>query len=257
MLGEIATALAGSSDTFAPPASRSVNFIAAHDGMTLADLVAYRHKHNAANGEENRDGHGENLSWNHGVEGPSDDPAVLAARRRDVMALLATLFVSRGSIMLTAGDEFGRTQGGNNNAYAQDNPVTWLDWQGRDRELEAFTGGLAALRRAHPELGDPAFLDGAAGPDGLPDVAWLTPGGEAKSGPDWEAAAGGAFAMVLARDGRRLAVLLNRTEHEIRFHLPGRPGLGWERAEAGALRVGPRAVAIVNELPLEARRGDT
>lgn len=253
MLGEIATALAGSSDVFSPPETRSVSFIAAHDGLTLADLVAYRHKHNDANGEESRDGHGENLSWNHGVEGPTDDEAVLAERRRDLRALLATLFVSRGTIMLTAGDEFGRTQGGNNNAYAQDNPVTWLDWQGRDRELEAFTGRLAALRRGHPELAGPAFLTGAGGADGLPDVVWLTPAGTPKAAADWEAAAGGAFAMLLARDGRRLAVLVNRTAHEIRFHLPARAGLGWEGAEAGAVRAGPRAVAIVSELALETR----
>ena len=150
MLGDFATALAGSSDTWPPPATRTVNFIAAHDGFTLADLTAHRHKHNQANGEHNRDGHGENLSWNNGVEGATSDPAVRAARRRDQRALLATLFAARGSIMLTAGDEFGRTQAGNNNAYAQDNPLAWLDWTGRDRELEAYTASLAALRRAHP-----------------------------------------------------------------------------------------------------------
>ena len=139
-----------------------------------------------ANGEHNRDGHGENHSWNNGVEGPTDDPAVLAERRRDLKALLATLFASRGTIMLTAGDEFGRTQGGNNNAYAQDNPITWLDWEDRDRDLEAHAAALAALRRAHPALADPTLLTGAPGPDGIPDVAWLTPGGTAKTVADWE-----------------------------------------------------------------------
>ncbi len=136
-----------------------VNFVAAHDGFTLADLVSYDEKHNEANGEANRDGNGTNHSWNNGVEGPSDDPAIRAARARDVRALLASLFASRGSIMLTAGDEFGRSQHGNNNAYAQDNETTWLDWRGRDRDLEAFTAALAAFRRAHPALADPAAAD--------------------------------------------------------------------------------------------------
>ena len=145
MLGDLATALAGSSDVFGPPATRSVNFIAAHDGFTLADLVAYRDKHNAANGEHNRDGHDDNLSWNNGAEGPTADPAITAARSRDLRALLATLFASRGTIMLTAGDEFGRSQGGNNNAYAQDNAITWLDWDRRDRDLEAFVAGPRRL----------------------------------------------------------------------------------------------------------------
>lgn len=250
MLGEIATAIAGSSDVFQPPATRSVNFIAAHDGFSLADLVAYRHKHNEANGEENRDGHGENLSWNHGVEGPTDDPAILAARRRDLMALLATLFASRGTIMLTAGDEFGRTQNGNNNAYAQDNAITWLDWQGRDVELEAFVGSLATLRRECPAIAGPALLTGEAGRDGLPDVAWLTPGGTPKTSADWNAAEGGALFMMLARDGQRVAVLFNRSGHEVAFHLPVRAGAAWQGSD-GCVRVGPRAVAIAREAPLE------
>ncbi len=110
--------------------TRSVNFLAAHDGFTLADTVAYQTKHNEANGEGNRDGHNENCSWNNGVEGPSDDPVVAAARAADLRALLATLFASTGTIMLTAGDEFGRSQQGNNNAYAQDNAIGWIDWGG-------------------------------------------------------------------------------------------------------------------------------
>jgi glycogen debranching enzyme len=246
MLGDVATALAGSSDVYEPPVTRTVNFIAAHDGFTLADLVAYAHKHNEANGEENRDGHGENFSWNHGVEGPTDDPAILAARSRDVKALLATLFASRGTIMLTAGDEFGRTQGGNNNAYAQDNSMTWLDWQGRDRELEAFAGTLAALRRANPQLAGPALLTGES-TDGLPDVTWLTPGGRPMGSADWEAAIAGSFTMLLAAAGRRVAVLVNRTAEEILAQLPPRDGFRWQPPI-----VGPRAVAIVPELPLQA-----
>ncbi len=243
MAGAIATTLAGSSDVFAPPATRSVSFVAAHDGFTLADLVAWRHKHNHANGEHDRDGHDDNHSWNNGVEGPTDDPAVVAARQRDVRALLATLFATRGTIMLTAGDEFGRTQDGNNNAYAQDNRLTWLDWENRDRDLEAHVAALAALRRAHPELAGPALLTGEAGPDGVPDVAWLTPAGRPKTAADWEAGPATALAMVLGRgaDGRT-AVLLNRSGHEIAFHLPPRPGFAWEAA-----RVPPRSVAVVAE----------
>jgi glycogen operon protein len=253
-VGDLATALAGSGDIYGGRETRTVNFIAAHDGFSLADLVAYRHKHNQTNGEDNRDGHGENYSWNNGVEGPTDDPAVNAERTRDLRALLATLFASRGSIMLTAGDEFGRSQGGNNNAYAQDNDATWLDWAGRDTELEAFTAALAALRRAHPALADPALLTGAPGADGIPDVAWLTPGGKPKAVADWEAARAAAFAMVLGRGGDgRLAVLFNRSIHEVGFRLPRRPGHAWEGAVRGRFSIGPRAVAFVRELPASDR----
>ncbi|MBL8581242.1 MAG: glycogen debranching protein GlgX, partial [Rhizobiaceae bacterium] len=170
-VGALATRLAGSSDLFGSgPVTRSVNFVAAHDGMTLADTVRYERKHNDANGESNRDGHNENFSWNNGVEGDSPDKTVAEARRADVIAMLATLFASRGTIMLTAGDEFGRTQCGNNNAYAQDNEVTWLDWEGRDRMLEAAAFGLSALRRGQPALADTALLTGQGEP---PDVQWL------------------------------------------------------------------------------------
>jgi glycogen debranching enzyme len=250
MLGDFATALAGSSDAFRPPATRTVNFIAAHDGFPLADLAAYRHKHNEANGEHNRDGHGENLSWNNGAEGPTDDPAIRAARARDVRALLATLFASRGTIMLTAGDEFGRSQGGNNNAYAQDNAITWLDWDGRDRDLEAYAAALAAFRRAHPVLSDPVLLTGAPGPEGIPDVAWLTPGGTAETAAGWQSARTPALTMLLGSGGGgRLAVLFNRGWHPLRFHLPPRAGFGWQAAATGSVSVGPRAVAFVVEAP--------
>ncbi len=240
MLGAFVTALAGSADTFAPPATRAVNFIAAHDGFTLADLVAYSHKHNAANGEDNRDGHDENLSWNNGAEGATVDPAILAARKRDLRALLGTLFASRGTIMLTAGDEFGRTQGGNNNAYAQDNPTTWLDWTGRDTELEAWAAELATLRRAHPALAGPDFLTGAAGVDAVPDVAWLTPAGAPMAEGDWHAPDASAFAMLL--DGR-LAVLFNRGRAPVEFSLP--PTRAWTDAPDGRVTAGARAVVFV------------
>ncbi len=144
-IGAFVTRLAGSSDIFGD-SSRSVNFLAAHDGFTLADTVAYTERYNQANGEENRDGHGENYSWNCGAEGPSRDPVVIAKRAAALRALLDTLFASTGTIMLAAGDECGRSQNGNNNAYAQDNPTCWLDWAHRDRALEDHVAELARTR---------------------------------------------------------------------------------------------------------------
>ena len=155
--GMLATRLAGSSDIFHGRATRTVNFVAAHDGFALADVVAFEHRRNHANGEGNRDGAAENCSWNGGVEGPTDDPAILGRRAADLRALLATLFASKGTIMLTAGDEFGRTQDGNNNAYAQDNALTWLDWQRRDTALEDYVAALAEARAGWP-LADPALM---------------------------------------------------------------------------------------------------
>ncbi|OSZ66990.1 glycogen debranching enzyme GlgX [Sphingomonas sp. IBVSS1] len=184
-LGQLATRLAGSSDIFGP-SCRSVNFLAAHDGFTLADTVAYAGRHNHANGEDNRDGHHENWSWNHGVEGPSDDPAITAARAADLRALLATLFASTGTIMLTAGDEFGRSQRGNNNAYAQDNDLTWIDWAGRDRALEDHVARLAAARAARR-----AFANRFPEPG-----QWRRPDGAPMTVADWEAADGDALSYT-------------------------------------------------------------
>ncbi len=144
-IGALVTRLAGSSELFGEDC-RTVNFLATHDGFTLADTVAYAERHNHANGEGNRDGHGENYSWNTGVEGRSTDPCVTAARGADLRALLATLFASTGTIMLSAGDEFGRSQRGNNNAYAQDNPICWIDWENRDHALEDFVVNIARVR---------------------------------------------------------------------------------------------------------------
>ncbi|MGE3693077.1 MAG: glycogen debranching protein GlgX [Novosphingobium sp.] len=165
-VGVLATRLAGSSDIFGQDC-RSVNFLAAHDGFTLADTVSYAERHNLANGEQNRDGHAENFSWNHGAEGPSDDPEIVAMRQSDIHAMLATLFASTGTIMLCAGDEFGRTQAGNNNAYAQDNRVTWLDWLHRNLELEAEVARMAHWRAQRadwfdrfPECGEWNDLEG-------------------------------------------------------------------------------------------------
>ena len=166
-IGALATRLAGSSDIFARDGAartRSVNFVAAHDGVTLADLLRYERKHNEANGEHNHDGHNENLAWNNGVEGETADPEIIGERQRDARAILATLFASRGAIMLTAGDEFGRTQKGNNNAYAQDNDLTWLDWAGRDIELERYVAALASIRKNASALMEVDFLNGEAFP---------------------------------------------------------------------------------------------
>jgi glycogen debranching enzyme len=164
-VGNLATRIAGSSELFGPEC-RSVNFLAAHDGFTLADTVAYEQRHNHANGEGNRDGHGENHSWNNGAEGATDNPAILARRAADLRALLGTLFASTGTIMLTAGDECGRTQGGNNNAYCQDLAV---DWAGRDLELEDYVAGLSATR-AHNLAAFTHFPESGQwlGPDGAP-----------------------------------------------------------------------------------------
>ena len=179
--GTLATRLAGSTDVFGEARTRSVSFVAAHDGFTLADTVSHATRHNHANGEDNRDGHADEVSWNCGAEGASDDPVVLSARDAALRGLLATLFASRGTIMLTAGDEFGRTQRGNNNAYAQDNALSWLDWAGRDVALEDCVAGLAAFRAAHPAFVDPAIRH---------DTEWRRLDGGAMTAADWDAAAG-------------------------------------------------------------------
>ncbi|CDX24390.1 glycogen debranching enzyme [Mesorhizobium sp. ORS 3324] len=234
-IGALATRLAGSSDVFGgagQPVSRSVNFIAAHDGMTLADLVAYEKKHNEANGEENRDGHDDNLSWNNGVEGETDDAAIAKARFDDCRALLATLFASRGTIMLTAGDEFGRSQQGNNNAYAQDNAITWLDWSGRDQVLEQHAAALSAMRRTFPALSDTHFLTGkSADTSAIPDVEWLTETGAPLGEADWNDAGRHRLVMMLGNSGGgRLAVMVNGDRRQCAFTLPVREGYEWRPA---------------------------
>jgi glycogen operon protein len=183
--GALASRLAGSTDIFGEARTRSVNFVAAHDGFTLADTVAYAARHNEANGENNRDGHGDEVSWNAGSEG--------LGRPEDVRALLATLFAARGTIMLTAGDEFGRTQRGNNNAYAQDNEISWLDWSARDRELEDYVADLAAWRRANAAVRDPAIRH---------DLAWQRLDGVAMGPGDWSDSAG----FVMQADGASVRI---------------------------------------------------
>ncbi len=200
-IGDFVTRLAGSSDIFGGDC-RSVNFLAAHDGFTLADTVSYAGKHNLANGEDNRDGHGENYSWNCGVEGPSADPEVVARRGADLRALLGSLFASTGTILLTAGDEFGRSQRGNNNAYAQDNAIGWIDWAGRDRGLEEYCAGLARERRARRG-------PSAAFPEG---GTWVRGDGAAMTVADWE---NGGTEAVSYRASGGLTLTIDRPRREV------------------------------------------
>lgn len=202
-IAELATRLAGSADIFGEQACRSINFLAAHDGFTLADLLSYETRHNFANGENNRDGHGDNHSWNNGVEGPSDDPAVLALRREDARALIATLFASTGTIMLTAGDEFGRTQAGNNNAYCQDSPIGWVGWDRRDDALEAYVAALSVWRAERLARFAQFPLGGT----------WLNAQGHAMTAGDWQTPgsgcvgyASGAYRFGVDRAARRVVL---------------------------------------------------
>lgn len=236
-LGALASRLAGSSDVFGgngASRTRNVNFIAAHDGMTLADLTAYVDRHNEANGEHNRDGHHDNLSWNHGAEGETDDETICARRGGDVAAMLATLFVARGTIMLTAGDEFGRTQGGNNNAYAQDNAVSWLDWRGRDSARETLVAALSRLR-SELDLGDPTFLHPPQS-GLLPAGLWLRPDWTPMMEADWHDPANRRVVLVIERPDRpAVAVLVNGDRRSAAFA----PGHDKDRRWRRGLTTGP------------------
>jgi glycogen debranching enzyme len=221
-IGALASKVAGSSEIFffaGRKPSAGVNFLAVHDGFTLADLVSYVHKHNEANGENNRDGHGMNHSWNCGVEGETRDESILAARRRDVRALLATLFMSRGSILIQQGDEFGRTQGGNNNAYAQDNEVTWVDWERADDALVDFVAMLARFRAAHPALTHDHFLTGHER-GGVRDVVWCHPDGREMTEGDWHAGGASVLGMHLKVGEDEVLVWFNRRAEQVTARLP-------------------------------------
>ena len=217
-IARLATRLSGSSDRFRSESrlpSDSINYVTAHDGFSLADLVSYERKHNDANGEHNKDGSDHNYSWNHGVEGVTENPAIREARKRDVRALLATLLISRGTPMLRAGDELGQSQSGNNNAYAQDNATTWIDWRAAEQGsgLTHFVRTLVALRKHHPALRRDRFLDGRP-IDGAPykDAAWRNESGNELGENEW--------------------------------HDPGRRFIGLELFEAGSLD--DHAYVIVN-----------
>ncbi|MGW0882467.1 glycogen debranching protein GlgX [Streptomyces sp. NPDC002671] len=240
-LGEFASRLTGSSDLYQHSRRRpraSVNFVTAHDGFTLRDLVSYNDKHNEANGEGNRDGESVNRSWNCGAEGDTDDPAVLELRARQQRNLLATLLLSQGIPMLCHGDEIGRTQRGNNNAYCQDNEISWVNWEltEEQRALADFTGRLIALRAAHPVLRRRRFFRGETATNArqpLPDLVWLRPDAREMTGRDWQrddAHSVGVFLngdAIAERDpyGRRLVddsflLLLNGYWEPVDFRLP-------------------------------------
>ena len=237
-VGTLAQRLSGSSELFrhagrAPQAG--VNFITAHDGFTLRDLVSYQSKHNELNGENNRDGHGHNLSWNCGEEGESRDQHIRLCRQRLQRALLTTLFVAQGVPMLQGGDELGRSQSGNNNAYCQDNSLTWIDWKTADTALIEFTAGLVALRKRFPQLRRCRWLTGQANSDGLRDIVWWHHDGHEMTGDDWNSAHQGTLGFILAPEdahsavaavAETLLVLINRDADALDVRLP--PGT-WQQ----------------------------
>ncbi|MFG3203460.1 glycogen debranching protein GlgX [Streptomyces sp. NPDC048192] len=240
-LGEFASRLTGSSDLYQHSRRRpraSVNFVTAHDGFTLRDLVSYNDKHNEANGEDNRDGESHNRSWNCGAEGPVKDPAVRELRARQQRNLLATLLLSQGIPMLCHGDELGRTQQGNNNAYCQDNEISWVDWELTDeqRRLAEFTRHLIALRAAHPVLRRRRFFRGETATNDrqpLPDLMWLRPDAREMTDRDWQRGDAHSVGVFLNGDaiaerdayGRRMAddsflLLVNGYWEPVDFRLP-------------------------------------
>jgi isoamylase len=245
VLPALATRLSGSSDLYSHSGRQphaSINFVTAHDGFTLADLVSYDEKHNEANGEDNRDGDPNNLSWNCGVEGPTDEPAIVELRRRQRRNFLFTLFVSLGVPMLSGGDEVGRTQHGNNNAYCHDSTLTWTPWDvpREEKKFCEFVRRLIALRAAQPVLGRRTFLSGRR--PGATDVLWLRPDGQEMVEADWADADRHALGVLFDGEaipetdahGRRivgdtLLILLNAGTADVRFMLPRKKGSRWER----------------------------
>jgi isoamylase len=232
-LGALALRLTGSGDIYSSDRrmpTASVNFVTAHDGFTLADLTSYNEKHNDANGEENRDGESDNRSWNCGVEGPTDDPEVNALRARQRRNLLGTLLLSAGVPMILGGDEMGRTQGGNNNAYCHDDELSWYDWDHVDDELLGFARAALALRREHPALRPPAYLRGPEGD--VTQMILYRPDGEPMEEHDWREATTNTLAVFL--DGARIEdengesrrghylLLLNAHFEDVEFTVPAR-----------------------------------
>ncbi len=269
LIQHVATRIAGSSDLYEAQArlpANSINFITCHDGFTLYDLVAYNDKHNQANGEDNRDGHDDNLSWNCGAEGPTDDPEILALRRRQAKNLMAILLLSQGVPMLLAGDELLRTKQGNNNTYCQNNELSWIDWRlGEDnRDMLAFTRAMIALRKRHPTLRRERFLTGKPDREGAPpDIAWH---GVRLDDPGWDDGNAQTLAFMLAglaEDEPHLHVMLNMWDQPLDFALPHLDGRGWYLAldtgqepavqpleqqpavHDGRYRVGARSVVVL------------
>ncbi|KUM36132.1 glycogen debranching protein GlgX [Arthrobacter sp. EpRS71] len=239
-LGEFASRLTGSADLYEHSGRRpvaSINFVTAHDGFTLADLVSYNEKHNDANGEDNNDGESHNRSWNCGAEGPTDDPTVLGLRARQQRNFIASLFLSQGVPMLLHGDELGRTQNGNNNGYCQDSELTWINWETVDQPLIEFTAAVSALRAKHPSLRRSRFFDGRPVLRGegerLPDIVWLDADASTMTPSDWDEALGRSVGVFLNGDGihgrdtqgRRITdvnflLYFNADQDEVGFRIP-------------------------------------
>jgi isoamylase len=237
-MGEFAARLSGSSDLYEDNGRRphaSINFVTAHDGFTLRDLVSYNHKHNEANGEDNQDGEDHNRSWNCGVEGPTDDPEVNDLRARQQRNFLATLLLSQGVPMVLHGDELGRTQQGNNNTYCQDSELTWVDWEHADEGLVEFVRTLTRLRAEHPVFRRRRFFTGHSGKGQLPDIEWLRADSTRMGDDDWET---GKRTLAVFLNGDALAepgsrgepitddsflMLLNASPDDVEFTLPGGP----------------------------------
>jgi glycogen operon protein len=241
-LGEFANRFTGSSDLYESTGRRpyaSINFVTAHDGFTLNDLVSFNDKHNEANGEANNDGESHNRSWNCGVEGESDDPEVVELRARQRRNFLATLLLSQGVPMLLGGDELARTQRGNNNAYCQDSELSWFDWEQADQSLIEFTRHLITLRRQHPTFRRRRWFQGRD-IRGREDIAWFSPDGSEMSEEDWEAGFAKSLGVFFSGDavtavddrGRptlddSFLVLFNAHFEPISFTLPAKYGLAW------------------------------
>ncbi|HWI80406.1 glycogen debranching protein GlgX [Ramlibacter sp.] len=278
-LPEFAARLCGSADIYAPAGRRpsaGVNMITVHDGFTLHDLVSYNEKHNEANEEDNRDGESHNRSWNCGAEGPTDDAAVLALRERQKRNFIATLFTSRGVPLLLGGDEMSRTQGGNNNAYCQDNPVSWIDWsdERRNDPLRSFAEAVMRLRREFPVLRHNRWLSGEPDEQGRRDVSWFSVWGLPMTQEEWDNPAVRCVAALLdgrvaaAAPGESVLLLFNASPDPVWFTLPDAtvaPG-EWtirvdtaqghfEREEAmtigagGKLELESRAMAVLTQVP--------
>lgn len=237
VLGEFAERITGSSDLYEDDGRKptaSINFITAHDGFTLADLVTYSEKHNETNGEDNKDGHDDNLSWNCGAEGPTDDEAIQALRRRQQRNFLATLFLSQGVPMLLAGDEAGRSQQGNNNAYCQDNELSWLDWERMDQDLLSFTKALIHLNKTHPVFQHKGWFQGRKihGAD-TEDIAWFKPDGQMMNDEDWAGGFAKSLGIFLGGKGFKsrgpkgerirddnFYIIFNASEEDLSYRLP-------------------------------------
>ena len=266
-IGEFAERIAGSSDLFRHNGRKptaGINFLTAHDGFTLNDLVSYNERHNAANLENNADGSANNLSWNCGIEGPTDDKEVNALRRRQMRNFLATLLLSEGVPMLQAGDEFARTQRGNNNAYCQDNEISWMDWSlsVENADLADFVRALAAIRRRYAELRRETFFKGTPQRAGAKDVTWLHPRGAEMAHTDWSDGELRTLGMCLRRgpgSTGRLLLIVNSNPEPLEFSLPPAPGPAWRRlidtaqqpfdapwsAAGGIYPIGARSLALL------------